>query len=68
MRASLVRSQDGFCISEGPTNKEFHVIEVWESKDQFDRCNRDIIWPPVSLGQHYWIGYVPLCREPARTR
>ena len=23
----------------------FQVIEVWESKDQFERCNAEIIWP-----------------------
>lgn len=23
----------------------FQVIEVWEAKEQFDRCNAEIIWP-----------------------
>jgi hypothetical protein len=23
----------------------FQVLEVWESKDQFDRYNRDVVWP-----------------------
>ncbi|GAA3702842.1 hypothetical protein GCM10022204_19970 [Microlunatus aurantiacus] len=27
------------------TDEGFQVIEVWETKEQFDRCNREIIWP-----------------------
>lgn len=30
----------GRSVDEG-----FQVTEVWESKDQFDRCNREVVWP-----------------------
>jgi hypothetical protein len=30
------------------TERGFQVIEVWESKDQFDRANHDIVWPLAS--------------------
>jgi hypothetical protein len=39
----------GLLLHIGRTAEQgFQVIEVWESKDQFDRCNRDIIWPLAS--------------------
>jgi len=39
----------GLLLHIGKTTEQgFQVIEIWESKDQFDRCNRDIIWPLAS--------------------
>lgn len=39
----------GLLLHIGRTTEQgFQVIEVWESKDQFDRCNREVIWPLAS--------------------
>jgi hypothetical protein len=27
------------------TQEGFQVIEVWESKERFNRCNREVLWP-----------------------
>ncbi|HYP45325.1 MAG TPA: hypothetical protein VEQ66_09050 [Propionibacteriaceae bacterium] len=27
------------------TSEGFQVIEVWESKELYDRCNREVLWP-----------------------
>ena len=38
----------------------YEVIEVWESKDQADRSNREIVWP---LAAEVWQGQ-PMPGEP----
>ncbi|WP_375426636.1 hypothetical protein [uncultured Friedmanniella sp.] len=27
------------------TEEGFEIIEVWDTPEQFDRCNREVIWP-----------------------
>ena len=27
------------------TREGYQVIEVWESKDRYDRCTREVLWP-----------------------
>ena len=40
------------------TGDGFQVIEVWESEEQLDRCNREVLWPlAAELG-------LPLTEDP----
>lgn len=43
------------------TLEGFQVIEVWESKELYDRCNREVLWPLA--GKIF--GDQPLGAEPA---
>ena len=27
------------------TGDGFQIVEIWETKEQFERCNREIVWP-----------------------
>jgi hypothetical protein len=43
------------------THEGFEVTGVWESKDLYDRCNREVLWPLASK----IIGDQPPGPEPA---
>lgn len=43
------------------THEGFQVTEVWESKEHFDRCNREFLWPLATM----IIGDQPAGAEPA---
>ena len=39
-------SVEGLLIHLGRATADgFQVIEVWESKDQYDQYNREVVWP-----------------------
>jgi hypothetical protein len=53
LHQELLRATDlpveGLLVHVGrPTAEGFQVIEVWETKDQYDRYNREIVWPLVA--------------------
>ena len=53
LHAEAVRSADaavdGLLLHVGrSTSDGFQVIEVWTDKDQFDRYNREVVWPAAA--------------------
>jgi quinol monooxygenase YgiN len=53
LHAEVVRSTDaaadGLLLHVGrSTSDGFQVIEVWTDKDQFDRYNREVVWPAAA--------------------
>jgi hypothetical protein len=40
---------DGLLLHIGRETKDgFQITEVWESKEQCERCNHEIVWPLVA--------------------
>jgi hypothetical protein len=48
MKAAGPQQVPGFIVHIGrETEDGFELIEVWETKDQADAFNRDVVWPAM---------------------
>lgn len=48
MQATGPQQVPGFIVHIGrATDDGFEIIEVWESKEQADAFNRDVVWPAM---------------------